>query len=202
MDSPTVSHRANPPLFSREWLHDGHSDSPDMLSRALTRRKSRLANGNRQPGHHRELLLCALDKRVRALQRHGNSRQGHVNNAVFVTFLEAGRVSLLYNPNERALTPEGTSFVLANFAFNFRTEIFWPSEVRIGTTVSRMGNSSVTFSQALFVGDNCVATAQTVLVLIDDATRKSRSLPDQTRQELKKWRHRNGSSESVGTSDS
>jgi hypothetical protein len=29
----------------------------------------------------------------------------------------------------------------------------------------------VTFSQALFVGDNCAATAQTVLVLIDDATR-------------------------------
>ncbi|HUI22688.1 MAG TPA: hypothetical protein VLZ74_16850 [Methylocella sp.] len=43
----------------------------------------------------------------------------------------------------------------------------------------------MTFSQALFVGDNCVATAQTVLVLIDDTTRKSPSLPDQTRQELK-----------------
>ena len=128
-------------------------------------------------------------------------RQGHVNNAVFVTFLEAGRVSLLYNPNERALTPEGTSFVLANLVLNFRAEIFWPSEVRIGTTVSRMGNSSVTFSQALFVGDNCAATAQTVLVLIDDATRKSRSIPDQTRLELKKWRHRNGDLENVGTSD-
>jgi hypothetical protein len=37
--------------------------------------------------------------------------QGHVNNAVFVTFLEAGRDSLLYNPKERALTPEGSSFV-------------------------------------------------------------------------------------------
>jgi len=75
--------------------------------------------------------------------------------------------------------------VLANLVLNFRAEIFWPSEVRIGTTVSRIGNSSVTFSQALFVGDNCAATAQTVLVLMDDATRKSRSLPDQTRQELK-----------------
>jgi acyl-CoA thioester hydrolase len=127
-------------------------------------------------------------------------RQGHVNNAVFVTFLEAGRVSLLYDPQKRALTPEGTSFVLANLALNFRAEILWPSEVRIGTTVSRMGNSSVTFSQALFVGDNCVATAQTVLVLIDDATRKSRSLPDQTRRELEKWRRRNGGMENVATS--
>ena len=134
--------------------------------------------------------------------RYGDTdRQGHVNNAVFVTFLEAGRVSLLYNPSERVLTPEGTSFVLANFLLNFRAEIFWPSEVRIGTAVSRIGNSSVTFSQALFVGDNCAATAQTVLVLIDDATRKSRSLPDQTRRELNKWRHRNAGAEKAGTSD-
>jgi acyl-CoA thioester hydrolase len=134
--------------------------------------------------------------------RYGDTdRQGHVNNAVFVTFLEAGRVSLLYDPKERALTPDGTSFVLANLLLNFRAEIFWPSEVRIGTTVSRIGNSSVTFSQALFVGDNCVATAQTVLVLMDDATRKSRSLPDQTRRELRKWRHRDGNMGNVGTSD-
>jgi acyl-CoA thioester hydrolase len=128
-------------------------------------------------------------------------RQGHVNNAVFVTFLEAGRVSLLYNPKEEALTPEGSSFVLANLVLNFRAEILWPSEVRIGTTVSRIGNSSVTFSQALFVGDNCVATAQTVLVLIDNATRKSRPLPDKTRRESKKWRNRNGNEENVETSD-
>ncbi len=28
-------------------------------------------------------------------------RQGHVNNAVFLTFLETGRVELLYNPVRR-----------------------------------------------------------------------------------------------------
>ena len=91
--------------------------------------------------------------------------------------------------------------MLANFLLNFRAEIYWPSEVRIGTTVSRVGNSSVTFSQALFVGDNCAATAQTVLVLIDDATRKSRSIPEQTRQELDKWRPRDASMERTETSD-
>ena len=146
-------------------------------------------------------ISCHAHWTKESVRYNDTDRQGHVNNAVFVTFLEAGRVFLLYNPKERALTPEGTSFVLANLVLNFRAEIFWPSEVRIGTTVSRIGNSSVTFSQALFVGDNCAATAQTVLVLMDDATRKSRSLPDQTRQELKKWRHRDCCSENVGTSD-
>jgi acyl-CoA thioester hydrolase len=137
-----------------------------------------------------------------AVRYNDTDRQGHVNNAVFVTFLEAGRVSLLYSPKAEALTPEGTSFVLASLVLNFRAEILWPSNVRIGTTVVRIGNSSVTFNQALFVGDNCVATAQTVLVHIDDATRKSLSLPDQTREELKEWRHRNGSSENVGVGES
>jgi acyl-CoA thioester hydrolase len=146
-------------------------------------------------------ISCYAHWTKESVRYNDTDRQGRVNNAVFVTFLEAGRVSLLYNPKERALTPEGSSFVLANLVLNFRAEILWPSEVRIGTTVSRMGNSSVTFSQALFVGDNCVATAQTVLVLIGDATRKSRPLPDQTRQELKKWRHRNVDRENVETSD-
>ena len=117
-------------------------------------------------------------------------RQGHVNNAVFVTFLEAGRVSLLYNPKEKVLAPEGTSFVLANLVLNFRAELHWPSEVHIGTTVTSIGRSSVTFGQGLFVGGNCVATARTVLVLIDDTTRKSWPLPEQTREELNKWRGR------------
>jgi hypothetical protein len=39
------------------------------------------------------------------------------------------------------------------------------------------------------------------VVTLHDATRKSRPLPDQTRQELKKWRHRNVDGENVETSD-
>jgi acyl-CoA thioester hydrolase len=41
-------------------------------------------------------------------------RQGHVNNAVFATFLETGRVEVLYNP-EYPLLSEGSSFVSASW---------------------------------------------------------------------------------------
>lgn len=113
-------------------------------------------------------------------------RQGHVNNAVFATFLESGRVSILYDPN-RPLAPEGSSFVIARLVLDFRAEIRWPNEVAIGTMVLRLGRSSLTFGQGLFVDKQCVAVAETVIVLMDEETRKSRPLPESARAELGKW---------------
>ena len=40
-------------------------------------------------------------------------RQGHVNNAVFSTFLETGRVEFLYHP-ELPIHSEEASFVIAS----------------------------------------------------------------------------------------
>lgn len=113
-------------------------------------------------------------------------RQGHVNNAVFVTFVESGRVSMLYSP-EKPVAPDGASWVIARLALDFLAEIRWPSEVAIGTTVTRLGRSSVTLGQGLFVEGKCVAVAETVIVLMDETSRKSRPLPDRTREELMKW---------------
>lgn len=116
-------------------------------------------------------------------------RQGHVNNAVFVTLLESGRVSILYNP-KKPLAPEGAAFVIAHLALDFRAEIHWPNDAAIGTAVTRLGQSSLTFGQGIFVDNHCVATAETVIVLMDETTRKSRPLPEQTREELTKLLHR------------
>jgi len=100
-------------------------------------------------------------------------RQNHVNNAVFSTFLESGRVIILYGP-EYGLTVPGTSFVLARIAIDFLGEMHWPGEVEIGTAVARVGNASLGLDQALFVDGICVATADNTLVLVDHATRKPR----------------------------
>lgn len=121
---------------------------------------------------------------TRDLARYADTdRQGHLNNAVFAVFLESGRVSFLYNP-DNPLAPEGASFVIARLVLDFRSEIRWPSEVAIGTAVTRLGRSSMTLGQGIFVEGACVATAETVIVLMDEATRKSRTFPDHTRHEL------------------
>lgn len=100
-------------------------------------------------------------------------RQNHVNNAVFATFFESGRVIVLYG-EEYGLTVPGTSFVLAHLSIDFVGEMRWPGEVEIGTAISRVGNSSLGMEQALFVDGVCVATADNALVLVDKTTRKPR----------------------------
>jgi acyl-CoA thioester hydrolase len=113
-------------------------------------------------------------------------RQGHINNAVFATFLESGRVSILYARDEPA-APPGASFVIARLVLDFLSEVHWPGEVVVGTTVLRLGQSSVTLGQGIFFGEQCVATAETVIVLIDESTRKSRPMPEETRRKLLKY---------------
>jgi acyl-CoA thioester hydrolase len=108
--------------------------------------------------------------------RYGDTdRQGHINNAVFVTFLETGRVATLEG-GEKPLREPGFSFVIARLVLDYRAEIFWPGTVEIGTAVKAIGNSSITFTQAIFQGDKCVATAESVLVQVDNTTRRSAPL--------------------------
>ncbi len=61
----------------------------------------------------------AYPSRARADIRYADlDRQGHVNNAVFATFSEIGRVAFLHDP-ERPLAAEGTSFVVARLEIDF-----------------------------------------------------------------------------------
>ena len=112
-------------------------------------------------------------------------RQGHVNNAAFASFCETGRVTFLFDP-ERPLYPPGTAFVIARLVLDFRAEIRWPGRVDIGTRVERIGRSSFTLSQALFQGERLVATAETVIVLMDEESRRSTPLPPATVEALEK----------------
>ena len=100
-------------------------------------------------------------------------RQNHVNNAVFATHFESGRVIILYGEAYGLIVP-GTSFVLAHLSIDFLGEMHWPGVVEIGTAVARVGSSSLGLDQALFVNGICVATADNTLVLVDKATHKPR----------------------------
>ncbi len=100
-------------------------------------------------------------------------RQNHINNAVFATFFESGRVIILYGEEYGLIVP-GASFVLAHLSIDFLDEMHWPGEVEICTAIAAVGNSSLRLDQALFVKDACVATAENTLVLVDKATRRPR----------------------------
>jgi acyl-CoA thioester hydrolase len=102
-------------------------------------------------------------------------RQGHVNNAVFASMLETGRTEILYNPGAPLAAP-GCSFVIARLTLDFRSQLTWPGRVDIGTRVASVGRSSITLEQGLFQEGVCAATATTVIVHVNDTTRRSEPL--------------------------
>ena len=115
--------------------------------------------------------------------------QGHVNNTVFATFFETGRVMLLRAPGNELNWP-GTTSVLAQLDINFLKEMHWPGTVEIGTATTRIGRSSYTFLQAIFHEGACAATGRATMVMIDEATRKARPLPVEVVARLEELRLR------------
>jgi acyl-CoA thioester hydrolase len=104
-------------------------------------------------------------------------RQGHINNAVFATMFETGRVEILGDPQAPLASPD-CALVIVNLNVDFLSEIIWPGRVDIGTRVSKVGRSSVTLEQALFQNGRIAATAKTVVVQINEITRRSEPLND------------------------
>jgi acyl-CoA thioester hydrolase len=116
--------------------------------------------------------------------RYGDTdRQGHVNNVVFATFCETGRV-LFLRGGDTSLAPDGHEFVLARQTINFRRELLWGHVVDIGTAVTELGTSSFTTVQGLYRGADCVAFADSVIVLINTHTRRAVPLPPDIRAKL------------------
>jgi len=111
-------------------------------------------------------------------------RQGHVNNAVFTTFLETGRAELLYNPNN-PLACSGGSFVIASIKLDLLSEVNWPGTVEIGTAIASVGKSSIQIIQGIFHHGQIAGTAETVIVQINDETRRSTPLTQETTDILK-----------------
>ena len=115
--------------------------------------------------------------------------QGHVNNTVFATFFETGRVMLLREPGNELGAP-GATTVLARLDISFLRELHWPGEVMIGTGTTHVGRSSYSFLQAIFHNGECAGTANATMVMIDAATRKSRPLPENVVARLERLRLR------------
>ena len=109
------------------------------------------------------------------LRYNDTDRQGHINNAVFATFCETGRVAFLYDEQLKLAAP-GCEFVVARLAIDFRAELYFPGKVDIGTRVLSIGRSSFTFGQGVFKGELCVATAESVGVQMHGETRRSQPL--------------------------
>jgi acyl-CoA thioester hydrolase len=83
---------------------------------------------------------------------------GHVNNAVYSTFLEQARIGILGD-----LEP----FILARVEIDFRAELRAGENVEVHSRCSRIGNKSFELEHEIRAGERVVADAKSVLVGYD-----------------------------------
>lgn len=102
---------------------------------------------------------------------------GHVNNLSFSAYFESGRTHFLRPVLAGGAHPP-MMLLVAQMTVNFLGEVHWPADIDVGTGVLAVGRTSCRVGQALFDGDRCVSSAESVLVLIDEASRKPRQIPE------------------------
>ena len=107
---------------------------------------------------------------------------GHVNNAVYATFLEEAREGYFRDVLEVSLTDVGT--VLANLEIDYAQPIEADADVTVALRIPELGSSSLPIEYEIRADGQRAATAQTVQVLVDRETGESRPLPDEWRTRI------------------
>lgn len=110
----------------------------------------------------------------------------HVNNAVFLNYLEEGRDAWLANALGDA-DPTMNEFVLRHVAIDFVSQLLQgDGEVVVEVRVESVGTSSITLSETIHAASDgrLAATARAVLVHTNAEHTASRPLPDDLRDRL------------------
>ena len=97
---------------------------------------------------------------------------GHVNNAVYSTFLEEARIEALGGLAE---------FILARVEIDFRSELRAAEEIEVRTRCSRIGTKSLDLEHEIHGNGRLAAQAKSVLVGYDYELGASVPLSDEIR---------------------
>jgi acyl-CoA thioester hydrolase len=100
---------------------------------------------------------------------------GHVNNAVYSTYLEQARIGILGD-----LEP----FILARVEIDFRAELRAGEDVEVHSRCSKIGNKSFELEHEIRTGERVVADAKSVLVGYDYEAGTSVQLTENQRRRL------------------
>ena len=108
---------------------------------------------------------------------------GHINNCSYVAYVEAGRVQFLsglLNPDRHP----GIDFILARVTINYLRESHYPGIMEVGSRILKLGAKSLTTGYGMFKDNDCVATAESVTVFFEVASRSTIEIPIDIRAAL------------------
>ena len=124
---------------------------------------------------------------------------GHVNNAVYATYLELAR-----GRTRRQLLsarPAGTASVVGKQLINYLRELHYPGVLDIGTAIVHVTRSTWTWGHGVFKDGVCYATSEVTMVMFDKSARKAGEIPKEFRDSLEKLRLKKTESPIIITSD-
>ena len=110
---------------------------------------------------------------------------GHVNNAVYATYLEQARADYFEAVVGRPLHEVGT--VLVSLEIEFRAPVELGETVSVGLTVPELGESSIPMAYAVHGDEGPAAVAETVQVAVDDEG-DARPVPEAWRERIRERR--------------
>ena len=113
---------------------------------------------------------------------------GHVNNAVYATYLEIARGRV----RRRCLPPRpaGTGTVVGRQLINYWKEIRYPGAVDIHTAIVGISRSTWTWGHAICKDGLCCATGEVTIIMLDTASKRSMAIPQDLRDRLEALRLR------------
>jgi acyl-CoA thioester hydrolase len=108
---------------------------------------------------------------------------GHVNNAVFLTYIEQARVTYLTEVGA-ATGLEDMNIIVARVEIDFKGPVRLGQEVEVAVRASRFGAKSFDLHYVLRVNAEVVAEAKSVQVAYDYERQEPISLPTEWREKM------------------
>jgi acyl-CoA thioester hydrolase len=117
---------------------------------------------------------------------------GHVNNAVFFSYVELARIRYLLDVLQPERPFDELPLILARVELDFRSPIAFGEEVVVETRLARVGRSSFDMVHRMTAGAErrLVGDVQTVLVTYDYASAQPIPVPDEWRRRFGDHEHR------------
>ncbi|SEQ36128.1 acyl-CoA thioesterase [Natrinema salaciae] len=109
---------------------------------------------------------------------------GHVNNAIYATYLEQAREDYFADVLDVSLVETDT--VLVSLELEYARPIEADDEVTVALRVPELGTSSLPMAYEIRSNGERAATARTVQVLTDPETGESRPIPPEWRTRIER----------------
>lgn len=113
---------------------------------------------------------------------------GHVNNVMYYRYIESARINYFDALNifeQKVLT------VVASNQCKYLRPVFYPDQLKIAVRVDELRNSAMRMTYQLFstAQNALVATAEAVIVCVDQENMQKAAIPEDIREKILKMEH-------------